>query len=341
MTGNVVKLVAEGIEYPADRVQNFITLARAIDVLIPHGAWAMDLWQVGASFVTKGQNRDSRILSFYNRDTTLTNRQDVVGGAPLATGIKEFAKAYIRYLHSSSPVAFENTMKRLGALQFIEAAFRSIRTEPVIENLNVTVLNTAVALAKDGVGAGRHYQFALYIQQVHRFCMDRKFLNAPFQWKHGVTKPKEKTESLGREAKEWREKKLPSPAAYGALAHIYRHSKTFVDRLYSAISAIFVAIPIRVHEVLQLRVDCEVFEKIKNPEVGEMVDVYGIRTSPGKGNPPQVKWVPTQMVSVVQEAIARIRKCARKHGPWQNGMKATRRDCASRVTLKGSVLSIG
>ncbi|MCA1444087.1 hypothetical protein I6F07_28555 [Ensifer sp. IC4062] len=308
MTGNVVKLIAEGIEYPADRVQSFIALARAIDGLIPHGSWSQDLWQVGASFLTKGQNRDNRVLAFYNRDSTLTNRQEIVGGAPLADGIKEFAKAYVRYMHSSSPVAFENTVKRLDALQFIEAAFRSLRTEPAIENLNVTVLNTAVAMAKDGVGAGRHYQFALYIQQVHRFCMERKFLNAPFQWKHGVTKPKEKTEALGREAKEWREEKLPSPEAYLALAHIYRHSETFLDRLYSAISAIFVSIPIRVHEVLQLRVDCEVFEKVNDPDTGEMVDAYGIRVFPGKDNPPQVKWVPRQMASVVQEAVSRIRE---------------------------------
>lgn len=311
MTGNVVKLIAEGIEYPADRVQSFIALARAIDVLIPHGSWSKDLWQVGASFPTKGQNRDNRVLAFYNRDSTLTNRQEIVGGAPLADGIKEFAKAYVRYMHSSSPVAFENTVKRLDALQFIEAAFRSLRTEPVIENLNVSVLNTAVAMAKEGVGAGRHYQFAIYIQQVHRFCMDRKFLNAPFQWKHGVKKPKDKTEAIGREAKEWRDQKLPSPEAYRALAHIYRHSETFLDRLYSAITAIFVSIPIRVHEVLQLRLDCEVFEKVKDPDTGEMVDAYGIRVFPGKDNPPQVKWVPTQMASVVQEAVARIREmCA-------------------------------
>ncbi len=308
MTGNVVKLASEHIEYPEERVQSFIALARKIDVLVSDGEWADDLWQVGASFMSKGQNRANRVLAFYNRETTLTNRQEVVGGAPLSDGFKDFAKAYVRYLHSSSPVAFENTMKRLDALQFIEAAFRVLRTAPVIENLNVTVLNTAVEMAKDGVGAGRYYQFAIYIQQVHRFCMDRKFLNAPFQWKHGVRKPKDNTEAIGREAKEWREKKLPSPEAYHALAHVYRHSESFVDRLYSAISAIMVSIPIRLHEVLQLRLDCEVFEKVKDPDTGQMVDAYGIRVHPGKDNPPQVKWVPTQMSSVVQEAVARIRE---------------------------------
>lgn len=319
MTGSVVKLTSERIEYPGERVQSFIALARKLDVLIPHDEWSGDLWQVGASFITKGVNTQSRLLSFYNRDATLTNRREILGGAPLSDGIKEFAKAYVRYMHSSSPVAFENNVKRLAALQFIEAAFRSLHLEPIIENLNVPVLNTAVQMAKDGAGASRHYQFALYIQQVHRFCTDRKYLNAPFQWKHGVKKPTDKTESIGREAKEWRDQKLPSPEAYRALAHVYRNSEAFIDRLYSAISAIFVSIPIRAHEVLQLRVNCEVFEKVKNPDTGEMVDVYGIRVFPGKDNPPQVKWVPTQMASVVQEAVSRIREMcaeAREVAAW-------------------------
>jgi hypothetical protein len=257
MTGKVLTLLAEGLEYPSDRLQNFIALAKTIDALIPHEAWRNDLWQVGASFVTKSQNRDKRALAFCNRDAVLNSKQEVVGGGPLADGLKEFAKAYIRYQHSSSPVAFENTVKRLHALRLIEAAFRSLRLEPIIENLNVIVLNAAVAIAKEGVGAGRHYQFANSVEQVYRFCMERKFLNAPFQWSHSVRKPTNKTEALGREAKEWREEKLPSPEAYRALAHIYRYSELFIDRLYSAISAIFVSIPIRVHEVLQLRVDCE------------------------------------------------------------------------------------
>lgn len=241
----------------------------------------------------------------------MTNRQEIVGGAPLAPSFKDFAKAYVRYMHSTSPVSFENTMKRLDSLQFIEAGFRSLGLDPLIENLNVTVLNTAISLAREGVGPGRHYQFAINIQQVYRFCLDRKFLVGPFQWKHGIRKPKDRTEEIGKEAREWREERLPSAEAYWALAHVYRNADTFVDLLYSRLTAIFVAVPIRIHEVLQLRDACEVFEKVKNPETGEMSDAYGIRVSAGKGHPPQVKWVPTEMVSLVQQAISEIRElCA-------------------------------
>jgi len=319
MSGNVVKLSSAQIVHPADRVREFIELAKTqIEVLIPHHAWSELVWPVGDSFLTKGQNRDNRILAFVNRDATISNRQEVTGQA-LHPAIIDFAKAYCRYLHATSPVTYENTRKRLDAVQLIEAAFRQLGLDPAIENLNVVVLNKAVEIAREGVGAGRHYQFAIYIQQIHRFCMDRQFLNAPFQWKHGVRKPKDRTEEMGQEAKEWREKKLPSPEAFHALAHIYRNAETVKDKLFSAVCAICIAIPIRAHEVLQLRLDCEVTGKTKLPDSGEEIETYGIRVWPGKGNPPQVKWVPTQMVDLVREAVGRLREMcsdARETSRW-------------------------
>ncbi|MFT2212940.1 hypothetical protein ACLJYM_13735 [Rhizobium giardinii] len=318
MSGSVVTLSSGQIVHPADRLREFIELAKTqIDTLIPHHAWGDLVWRVGDSFLTKGQNRDSRILAYVNRDATISNTQKVTGEA-LHPAIIEFAKAYCRYLHATSPVTFENTRKRLDAVQLIETAFRQLRIQPAIENLNVVVLNKAVEIAREGVGPGRHYQFAMCIQQVHRFCMDRQFLNAPFQWKHGIRKPKDRTQEIGTAAKEWRERKLPSPEAFHALAHIYRNAETTRDRLFSAICAICVAIPIRAHEVLQLRNDCEVRGKTKS-DGGEDIETYGIRVWPGKGNPPQVKWVPTQMIDLVQEAIGRLREmcsAARETARW-------------------------
>ncbi len=319
MSKSVVKLSSNQIVHPADRVREFIDLVRTkIDALIPHHAWGESVWSVGDSFFTKGANRDKRVLAFVNRNATISNRQEVVG-EELHPAIIDFAKGYCRYLHATSPVVFENTRRRLNAIQLIEAAFRRLGLRPAIEDLNVVVLNTAVELAREGVGEGRHYQFAMSIQQVHRFCFDRQFLNTPFQWKHGIRKPKDRTEELGQEAKKWREKKLPSPEAFHGLAHIYRNAETVVDKLFSAVCAICMAIPIRAHEVLQLRLDCEVTGKTRVPDSGDEIDTYGIRVWPGKGNPPQVKWVPTQMVGLVREAVCRLRDMcadARKTSRW-------------------------
>jgi hypothetical protein len=319
MRRRIANFPSAKIVQPAYRVREFVELAqRQIDVLISHHMWNDLVWSVGDSFRTKGQNRNNRILAFVNRDATISNRQDVTGEA-LHPAIIDFAKAYCRYLHATSPVTYENTRKRLDAIQLIEASFRQLGLHPAIENLNVVVLNTAVELAREGVGASRHYQFAICVQQVYRFCMDRQFLKAPFQWKHGVRKPKDRTEEIGQDAKEWREKKLPSPEAFHALAHVYRNAETFTDKLFSAVCAICIAIPIRAHEVLQLRIDCEVTGKTKLPDSGEEIETYGIRVWPGKNYPPQVKWVPTQMVDLVREAVGRLRDLcseARQTSRW-------------------------
>ncbi|NEH27459.1 hypothetical protein [Rhizobium ruizarguesonis] len=308
MNGSVTKFVAPTPVNPSDRVSEFIQLAQGLtDVLIADEDWQKVVWEVGKSFNTKGQNRSTRLFAFVNRDASISPSQVVVG-EPLHPTFIDFAKAYCRYQHSASPVQFENQAKRLGALRLIEAAFRSFGRQPSIQALDVAIMNKAIELAKEGVGVARHYQFAIYIQQVHRFCMDRHFLNAPFQWKHGVRKPKDRTEEIGAEAKEWREKKLPSPEAFHALAYIFRTATSSIDRLFSAVCAICISIPIRAHEVLQLRIDCEVFGKTKSEETGEEIDTYGIRVWPGKNNPPQVKWVPTQMVDVVQQAVSRLRE---------------------------------
>ncbi|MER9338146.1 hypothetical protein NKJ06_29985 [Mesorhizobium sp. M0293] len=318
MSTAVVKFVSRGTVEPKSRLEDFIRLARyELNALIPSEDWDLPTWNAVGSFITKGQNRENRRLHYY-RAGSRANRDGTVDGTVLDRSYIDFAKAYCRYKHATSPVQFENQIKRLNALQFIDAAFRSLGLVPQISDCNPTVLNTAVTLAKEGVGAARHYQFALYIEQVHRFCREHRFYNAPFQWRHGVRKPKDRTEELGDIAKEWREDRLPSPEAYSALAHVFRNAETFIDKLMSAVSAICCSIPIRAHEVLQLRENCEVREPAMlkridsdGVEYVEEGEAYGIRVWPGKGNPPQMKWVPTVMVSVAQEAVRRLRDLCR------------------------------
>ncbi|RWL85677.1 MAG: hypothetical protein EOR67_21655 [Mesorhizobium sp.] len=318
MNSAVVEFVPRGTVGPTSRLEDFIRLARdELNVLISSEDWDLSSWNVGGSFLTKGVNRINRYLHYY-RAGSRANNDGSVNGTVLDPHYADFAKAYCRYMHATSPVQFENQNKRLNALQFIEAAFRSLGLPPRIPDCNPTILNTAVALAKDGVGAARHYQLALFIEQIHRFCFEHRFYNAPFQWRHGVRKPKDRTEELGDSAKEWREDRLPSPEAYSALGQVFRNAETFTDQLMSAVSAIFCSVPIRAHEGLQLRENCEVRERamlkridpdgVEREEEGE---VYGIRVWPGKGNPPYVKWVPTVMVSVAQEAVQRLRDLCR------------------------------
>lgn len=314
MTEAVVKFVPRAAVDATARVLDFIHLAQnEITALIPNDGWQETVWDVTTHFTTKGATRRARRFIFCNAEAELSH-DGSFNGDLLHADFINFAKAYCRYKHATSPVAYENQRKRLNGLQFIEAAFRSLGSLPRIENCNPTVLNTAITLAKDSGGAARHYQFAVYIEQVHRFCLEHRFYAAPFQWKHGVRKPKDGNEELGEKARQVRSDRLPSPEAFSALAHVFRNATSHIDRVLSAVCAICCSVPIRAHEVLQLREDCEVFEKRRDVEasapdesVGTEAIAYGLRVWPGKGNPPQVKWVPTLMASVVQEAVARLR----------------------------------
>ncbi|KAA0075911.1 hypothetical protein [Tardiphaga sp. P9-11] len=298
---------------PDQRLSDFIDLSRnKIHALIDDNEWDRDLWQVGDQFVLKGQNPSEKVLSFYNREAVLGNRHSIAG-EPLDDAFKDFAKAYIRYRHSAEPVGFGSTKHRLVGLAIIEAGFRRLGLEPKIENLTAHVLHAGLSQARDEVSSSRFYKFAVYVQQVLEFCKERQFLNAPFNWKHGVRKPEEARETLGREAKDRRDKILPSPEAFRALGHVFCNAETFADRFYSAIAAICVCIPVRAHEVLELKIDCEVLGETQE------ADVYGIRIRPGKGKAPQVKWVPTPMVSVAREAVERLKELsaeARNVAKW-------------------------
>ena len=76
------------------------------------------------------------------------------------------------------------------------------------------------------------------------------------------------------------------------------------DKLLSAVTAICICVPIRIHEALQLKVDCGCDAERRNDK-GEMVHAFGLRVLPGKRNAPQVKWLPDIMAELGREAVSR------------------------------------
>lgn len=320
---SVTKFVPRGTVEPVARLDDFIRMARhELKVLIPFEDWDLPTWSVGSSYVTKSQNRNNCYLHFYRRGAR-RNADGTMSGSVLDARFGDFAKAYCRYMHALSPNSFAHEVGRLKALQFIEAAFRQLGLVPDMTHCTPTVLNTAVAIAKSGaadagVNASTHYTYANFIDGIHRFCYDNGFYKAAFQWRHGVGRMLSRTMDPSDNARKWREERLPSPEAYSALAHVFRNAVTFSDLLLSAVSAICCAVPIRPHEVLQLREDCEVRERVTEKAIDHdsagqhrKSEAYGIRVWPGKCNPPQVKWVPSVMVTVVQEAVQRVRDLCR------------------------------
>ena len=303
------------------RVADFVALSRdRLTALVSPDAWRGDVWDVSSSFVRKGKPNASSRLHFF-RHGTLVGRGDASTGAPFEASFAEFARAYIRYQHSVAPMVFERLKARLSALGHVDAAFKSLGLVSDITELSAKVLFAAVRIGCEGIDAAVKYQRGTMIQALFDFCREHGFLAIPFVWKHGLRKAADPTERIGEELAARRAAKLPSRKAIDVLGLAYCEPKNLRDRLLTAVTAICMCVPIRIHEALQLRADCGCDEERRNDE-RRIVPAFGLRVWPGKGNPPQVKWVPDVMEELGHEAVRRLREMsapARKIAEWYVG----------------------
>jgi hypothetical protein len=234
----------------------------------------------------------------------MVGRAEAATGDPFEEPFASFARAYIRYQHSVAPVIFERLRDRVWALAHLDAGFRSLGRSSDITKLSHEVLFAAVRIGGEGIEAGGRYQRAARIQSLFDFCRGHGFLATRFVWNHGVRKPDD-AGRIGQEFADRRAAKVPDRKVIDVLAHVYCEPKTLRDRVMSAVTAICMCVPIRIHEVLQLRADCSCSDERRN-EDGRMVPTFGFRVFPGKGNVPQIKWVPDIMGDVADEAFNRL-----------------------------------
>lgn len=287
------------------RVAAFVFLARdRLTALVPSEGWDADSWDVSGSFVRKGKPNVASRLRFF-RQGTMTGRGEDAVGEPFERPFGDFARSSVRYQHSCSPTGFERLEARLRALCHLDAAFRLLGRSSDVTRLSHEVLFAAVRISGEGAEGSIRYQRAVTLQQLHRFCGEHGFLATPFVWRHGVRKAADANERIGEEFARRREAKLPSMRALDALALAYREPKTVRDNLMSAVTLICMCAPIRIHEVLQLAADCMCEDQRRDGE-GRPVQAVGFRVLPGKGNAPQIKWVPDVMASAVKEAVDRL-----------------------------------
>jgi hypothetical protein len=269
-------------------------------------------WNVTRSFVIKGVKGQLR-LHFVNSDAKVDK-----GGfrsEPLAAPFVDFAKAFIRYRHATAPVSYSAANRRVFGLRCVEAAFRDFGHPPEIWHLAPVILNRAVELGTTGKAPSTAYKVASEIENLYDFCVEMQLLTDAFTWRHGVPYPGKRSIKVGaRRSTE----KPPWSNTLHAIGEILRASPTWADQIYSRVAALLVAFPIRAHELLQLRVNPEI-EVAGRGEDGEHRTDFGLQIWPGKGDPPQVKWVlnpgytslARQAVQTLREMLGPARELAR------------------------------
>ncbi|HNP64292.1 MAG TPA: hypothetical protein PKH39_10190 [Woeseiaceae bacterium] len=224
----------------------------------------------------------------------------------------DFAKAYVRYKqgHHRTKVAYE-----FLALRCIEPALKTVTGRARIIDTNVATLDEAALLARELYKGGTAYRAGKELQRLAVFVSENRLTFSELgQWRSPI-KTKGSAVRTGEKAKKQRERKLPNTEAMNALAEVFASGPTAPRDIFTtSLFAMTMCAPVRLSELLELEEDCEVDD---TDSAGK--PCYGWRFVSGKGYGANIKWIPTEMVSIARTAVQRIReltKPARKLAAW-------------------------
>lgn len=292
----------------AANLRSFVEMAR--DHLTVFGAglpFGQDTWDVTDAVATKAKGAKRERITFSTAATV-----DDKSPAPMREPFRSFAKAYVRYMHGLRPT--KSIHGRLAALRALEAALAEHGEAPDPVRVDSGVLNRAAQMLVDRFSDAAAYRAGQQLEMLAGFMAENCLLVAPTSSWHNPIKRPAAGVRVGKEADERRAAKLPSQAALEALPKAFLLATEPADVITASVAAIMLSAPERVSEVLMLPDACEVREPRKGRE-----DAYGLRWWPAKGADPGVKWVVPAMVSVVQEALQKIRAVtaeARRIARW-------------------------
>lgn len=270
-------------------LQAFIDLCSKSEVLAAHLQFDANIWDIGH---LKGRNGVHRAVF-----STVEAASNCAYEPLLPQPFRDFGKAMLIYLQDCRPVVNQTT--RLSALRCLEAGLREWN-RPCPTAVNFEVLDTAVELAKKYFGAAFAYQVAGQLKLISELMHKKGFISLRQRWDHGINRPQALGSRISKEALTARKEKMPSAAALRALAGIFQEAVEPRDILVSSCTALMACAPERINEVLRLKRNCVVIGE------GRYVGHIGLRWPGSKGASDTVKWFPSEMVSVAEQAVARL-----------------------------------
>ena len=214
----------------------------------------------------------------------------------LDQGIMSFAKAYVRYQQGHNPNKLKNEFK---AIRCIESALLAIKGKADITLTDISVLDEAGRVATSYGASG--YQAGISLVKLVGFLNESEIIPAPLVWKNPVRKPKE---NIGTDlvSKQNRDDKMPPAGSLEAIAEMFFNDLQGArDRFTTSIFALCLCAPSRITEVQDLPVNCLHWDTDTKG-----VERLGLRFYAGKGYESDIKWIPTVLKTVAQEAVRRL-----------------------------------
>ncbi|MNU78950.1 hypothetical protein D3C71_685530 [compost metagenome] len=216
----------------------------------------------------------------------------------LDSSIMDFAKAYVRYQQGHNPKKLKNEFK---AIRCIEQALLNKKGYADITLVDIDVMDAAGEVAKTYKATA--YQAGLSLVHLVEFLNESQIIANPISWRNPFSKEME-IHSTSEEGRQRRDEKMPPPGAMEAMAEMfYNDLQDPKDRFTTAIFALCLCAPSRISEVQDLPLNCLHYE---NDSKGE--PRVGLRFYAGKGYESDIKWLPTVMVGVAEEAVRRLKE---------------------------------
>ena len=250
-----------------------------------------NVWDITAHALKPGRTNEKTRLRFSRLGEP--SRKEF---RPLRDPFLSFAKAYIRHENTVKPTTRFDW--HMSALRALEAALAESGTRPNPVDANPDVFNRAAQQLYNSVSPSTAYSTALHLQHLSARLVEFQIAKVRIPWTSFIRIPSNTSTRLGPEFDRRRKARLPTDAALAAIPQIYRQAAQPVDILSTAIIALLLCTPSRITEVLALPNDCE-------HKPGP--DNYGLRWRPLKRADPMIKWVPTSMRFLAEEALEKIR----------------------------------
>lgn len=267
-----------------------------------------ELTVLGADLVWASNSWPAAGVTYGNVDQRTSKLDDRL---LLTTPFLDFAKAYCRYHEGLQP---KSAVRKLFALRCLERALLECKgvSDPV--RANMATFDRAAVIAREHYSEGFAYMVGRELHLLGAFLTSMRCVPQPIDWKNAIARPNSSVRT-GAKAKALRDRRLPEQGALDAIAAIFASNPTHPRDIFgSSVAAMLLCAPCRISELLALRADCEVWE-----EKQDGMRAYGWRFQPGKGAPPGIKWIPSAMENIAQEAIGRIRRVteeARRLAAW-------------------------
>lgn len=277
-------------------LSNLITLSRDHLVLwadLPDFAWENNQWPTTHRGI-KFTNHENRSLhpSKYPEPHQLMHPKFV-----------EFAKAYLRYRHTVNP--HKNIGRELQALRTLEMVLRLNMEVPDITKIDQNHFDQITAELKVYKG---HAFLAGEVVKILKILADFFIVTSSAQyWRNPyVGKASYSFTNGARATSEVKTAKLPDQDALLAIAEVFGrgHSEALddVDTMVTSITCLLLCVPMRISEILRLRVDCLTLDTDKDGN-----DQYYLKYWVPKIQAFDRKPIPATMAPNAVEAVKRLK----------------------------------